>query len=1059
MPVTELPLPWRTDGVAFDVPKLISGLEGYPPGSARHDLLTALKHARARADHDPWDSPAHVLYAQAVLEIAVEWAMPAVEKWAVAWLAATESPQLRLRWSSRSRDGRTRRDGLAPSPVGALATGQGQVILGCQSGYVASWTDEAGLSPLGVSSEDAVWAVAARGDRVFAAGAHGHFVTSPQEWALPSLRESANAVVGAAAISPEGHVACGDLSGGTFICPAGEGWTSLRRLQADSRVLALCFDEDSALWAVWKDSRVTKAMPSADGCWDWRHEFELQLGQPLAVAFDQGGRQFALCLPDGEVSVIGLSDMRPRRGWARPEAPHREVRALTWSPGGLLALSGKEFLLVGEPGKPPEQIRGEGAGGLAAFLDDDHLVTAQRTDIVDWAVREAGSDVPDPYVRDAVTAVAVDPREPSYSMAGTQRGRVLRYDSRGSGMLMSADPDDRSPIGPDTRSAAGPRIRSSIHQFARLGDDWLIAAHTGAYRLTPSGTLTRLRPTPLDEGSYLCWTVNAVGDDGAFAWRKQVRAVSGGPPLTFSATVRDICCGTDGSLAAIDADGLILVRDGAGDEWSPPAPPRAGGPYRSGWRLLTADGKSVTVWNPSPRRRRGRPIEGEAVSLSRFGEQTRLGRLPADATAVLPFDRHRFLVACPERGIALVTAERDSSESGIVGVSTRAQAIAVGGHRIVAAAGKRVAGYDLLEPADEGEHSVIPLQVVLTGRTCRVTLPGSSVIELPGDDIEALRGTEAGLASGALDICDAEAMSAGEARQFAARLLATGTALASRHQSALVATAGRIGDQIWHNGLNLAVDRARGDDPGRAVRLAWHCDEETDDIPWELVHPSESPLGWFDDPPVTSVRSVSPRAGSVRAGDEQAVTPMTRHRMLVIRGRDFELATSDDVFTQTSRRTRLSNLTMLRPQPLVIRNETDLDVALREPMDILQVWAHCGPTRAKFSDDAWFETTVLARRLAQRVSRLAVIVGCRSGALGRALAERGVEAVVAMRVEVYSRTIQSLVTDLISRALDGIPIDEAFADALRSYVLTGQPGAAAVPMLYLAAGSTGKLFG
>jgi hypothetical protein len=112
----------------------------------------------------------------------------------------------------------------------------------------------------------------------------------------------------------------------------------------------------------------------------------------------------------------------------------------------------------------------------------------------------------------------------------------------------------------------------------------------------------------------------------------------------------------------------------------------------------------------------------------------------------------------------------------------------------------------------------------------------------------------------------------------------------------------------------------------------------------------------------------------------------------------------------------------------------------------------------RFSDDARFETDELADRIAARVSRLVVIVGCRSGALGRALAERGVEAVVAMRVEVYSRTIQPLVADLISLVLGGIPIDLAFAEALRSYVLTGQPGAAAVPMLYLAAGSSGELF-
>lgn len=1055
MPATELPLPWRTENVAFDVSKLISELEGCPRGSARHDLLTALKHARARADHDPWKSPAHVRYAQAVLEIAVEWAMPAVEKWAVAWLAACGSPQLRLRWSSRSRDGRTRRDGLAPSPVSAMAPGRGQVILGCRSGYIASWTDEAGLNPLGSPSWDIDWAiftVATRDDRVFAAGERGYFATEPEDWTLPSLRGSANAVVGVAAISREGHVACGDISGGTFICPAGGSWISLGRPRDSSHVLALCFGEDSALWAVWKDGWVTEAVSESDAHWYWRHQFEPRQGRLIAAAFDQSGQQVALCFPDGAVGIIRLSDMCLRPGWARPSDPYREIRALAWSPGGLLALSGKEFLLVGKPGKPPEQIRGEGAGGLVAFLDDDHLVTAERADIVDWAVREAGSDVPDPYIRDIVTAVAVDPRDPSYSMVGTRRGRVLRYDTRGSGVLLSADPD--------THKSADPGIHSSVHQFARLGDDWLIAAHTGAYRLAPSGSLTRLRPTPQDDGSYLCWTVNSVGDDGAFASRNQVSAVSGAPPLAFGATVRDICYGTDGALAAIDTDGLICVRDDTGVEWSPPAPPpQAGQPHRSGWRLLIADGKSVTVWNPSPRRRKGQPVGGEALRLSRFGEQTWLGRLPADAKAALPFDRRRFVVACPERGIGLVATAEDSLESGVVGVSTRAEAIATDGYRIVVASGKRVAGYDLLEPAAEGERGVIPLQVVLTGRACQVTLPDRSVIELPGEDLAGLRGAEADTISEALrEIRDEKAIPAGQVRQFAARLLVSGTALAVRQQSALVATAERIGDQIWQNGLNLALDRARGDDPGRPIRLAWECDEETDDIPWELVHPSSSPLGWFGDPPVTSVRSVSPRVHAVQIDGEKTVIPITRHRMLVIRGHDFELSTSDDVYTQTSRRTRLSNLTMLRPQPLVIRDESDLEMALSEPMEILQVWAHCGPTRAKFSDNAQFETAVLARRLAQRVSRLAVIVGCRSGALGRALAERGVEAVVAMRVEVYSRTIQSLVTDLISLALDGVPIDVAFAEALRSYVLTGQPGAAAVPMLYLSAGSDGKLF-
>jgi len=87
-----------------------------------------------------------------------------------------------------------------------------------------------------------------------------------------------------------------------------------------------------------------------------------------------------------------------------------------------------------------------------------------------------------------------------------------------------------------------------------------------------------------------------------------------------------------------------------------------------------------------------------------------------------------------------------------------------------------------------------------------------------------------------------------------------------------------------------------------------------------------------------------------------------------------------------------------------------------------------------------------------------VLIGCRSGALARALVERGVTAVAAMRVEVYSQTIQPLVEDLISLVLAGQSVDLAFAEALRRYVLTGQPGAVAVPMLYLAAGSSGRLF-
>lgn len=990
-------------------------------------------------------------YAQAVLEIAVEWAMPAVERWAVAWLAASGTPQLRLRWSSRSRDGRTRRDGLAPSPVGAMATGPGQVILGCRSGYVGSWTDEAGLTQIGQAA-DAVWAVAARGDRVFAAGAHGHSLTSPAGWTLASLRETMNVAVEAAAIGPEGHVACGDSNGGVLLCPPGGGWVSLGRPRGGSRVLALCFDDDSALRAAWRDGSVTEAVAARDGRWHWRREFEPRRGRPMAAAFDQAGRRLALCFPDGEVAVLRLSDLHADVAWAAlPGISYSGTQALAWSPGGLLALAGAEFLLVGEPGGEPEQLRGEGAGGRTAFLDDDHVVTAQDRDIVDWAIREAGSSVPDPYVQDTITAVAVDSREPSNSMVGTRRGRVVRYDGRGSATLRSAG------LFPDRDQAVPAYL--PIHQLIRLGDDWLIAAQNGAYRLAPSsGRPVRIRPTPLDDGSYMCWTVAAAGEDGAFACDKEVRTVSGGPPLTFGGAVRDIRCGADGVLAAMDVNGLIRVRVPAGAEWCPPAkPPRDGVPHRKGWRLLEADETSVTVWNPD-----GGPRVSESgiTRISRYGELLSLGWPPADAHAALRFDRRRFLVGRREQGAGLVTADGpEGPESGVIGVSTRADAIATDGRRIVIAAGKRVAGYDLLTPAGEGERAVIALRVAPVGRTCRITLPDETVIELAPREFAELHKTEADVSEALRRVPDAAAVPAGDMRLIAARCLLAGTKLAVENQAALVAAAGRVGDQLWRSGLNLAMDRARGDDPDRPVRLEWHCDEETDDIPWELVHPSTSPLGWFDDPPVTSVRSVTPRPGTGRDGRERASTPMTRHRMLVIRGTDFQLSTSNDAFLQTSRRTRLSNLMMLSPEPLVIDGQDDLDAALSHSTDILQIWAHCGPQGARFSETTFARTDQLARRIARRAPRLAVIVGCRSGALGRALASRGVEAAVAMRVEVYSRTIQSLVTDLVSLALDGTPIDQAFAEALRGYVLTGQPGAAAVPMLYLAAGSSGTLFG
>jgi hypothetical protein len=1010
VPVEILPAWWKTRSVSFCVPELIAELADSPPESVRHDLLTALRHAQARAEQDPWGSPEHVRYAQAVLEIAVEWAMPAVERWAVAWLTAAGVSYLRLRWSSRSRDGRTRRDGLVPSPISAITADQGRAIIGCESGYVAEWTDEAGLSTIYQPAvpSPAVWAVACRGELVFAADARGHVRTRPGTWTVPAPRESLNAAVKTSAISKDGDVACGDNVGGLLICPAAGSW--LPSLQPPGMIkgasaVALCFDAGSSVWAVWEDGSVTVTRRGPDGSWSWHRASRPRDQRVTAAAFDIPCARAAIGYADGQVTVLHLREMRAVPCWAGGDYGLVRFRSAAWSPGGLLALSRTGNVLFGEPDQEPEQISGDGTGDRVAFLDEDHLVTAREREIVGWAIHDIGSDVPDP-LQNVITAVAVDPLDPGRTMVGTSRGGVLRYDERGLVTLLVADD--------------GP-IAGQVHELTRIGSDWLIGAQSGAYRMNLDGHVSRL-PGTEGTASYLCLAVAATGQDGtspdgAYACHDRVYAVSGGEPLTFASPVRDIRSGRDGTVAAIDDDGSIRVRERAGTEWSPPSPrPRPGHLGHSGWRLLAADAGSVTVWNPAGQSKLD--PDGHVQQLSRYEGNALLGPLPADAITALILETGGIAAACPDRGVGVAYLSGPGDAGRITGVSTRVKAIGASGNRIVTAAGRRIAGYDLMPAAGLADGD-IPIEVSDQEGECRVTLPDGAEIEL---DPELIKRFREGPTSGLVD------------------------------------TASRIGDQLWRCGLDRALDLARGDDPDRPVRLVWRCDALTDDLPWEVVHPVMSPLGWFAEPPVTSVRSVRRRDAAGRRATGPASTPMNRHRMLVIRGTAGELDPSDETYVYTSRRTRLRNVRMLNSEPVRISTRQKLYEALQEPVDILQVWAHCDRNGAKFSAEAEFGTDELASLLAPRVSRLAVIVGCRSGALARALVEQGVEAVVAMRTEVFSGTIQPLVAELITLALGGARIDLAFGRALHSYVLTGQPGAAAVPLLYLADDSTGELF-
>jgi hypothetical protein len=1037
-----LPLPWRNgQGADFNASALISQLEGDNParGSAQHDLLTALRHAGSRADDDPWRAPYHVRYAQAVLEIAVEWSMPVVERWAVAWLMAAGGAHLRLRWSSRSRDGKVRRDGRTPAPVSALASGKDRVIIGCRSGYLASWTSDAGLREITKSADWPIWAIAARDGYIFAAGRHAHFLTAPADWVLPSPSEvwAGGQGITAAAIGEGQIVACGTDWGQVLVCPPDGNWTSLPALDGNrisllapgGSVLALSFPAPSTLRAVWSGGWIAESAPPWTG-WSspGRRRLELtdspELPEPGpigAAAFDETGWRLAI-ITGGTVAVAQWPEVHLRESWSHPGA-----RAVIWSTDGLLASSGGRTLRIGEPGEPgePGSISDETAGGWVAFLSADHVVTADDLDVVQWAVREAGSEVPDADSEDIVTAIAVDPRQPRCTMAGTERGRLRRYDGRGSPASLYS----------------GPAINGQVHQLAHLGEEWLIAAHSGSYRWAPPpGSV----PTRLSDPSRLCWAVAASGTDGAFAAYDQVFMLSGGPPLTFGAAVRDICFGPDGSIAAIDDRGTLRVRDPSGAEWD--SPPRF--PADGGWRLLAVDGQSVLVWSS-----RGRPWNpsGEVRSISRYQEDRTLAELPAGTATVLRFAGSRLVVVRPGQGVGLLGTDAEPGQAApVIGAATRVTTAITDGSRVVVAAGKRVAGYDLLESAEAGGRGALALGVATlpTGEV-RVTLPGGAETRLSSKDLAALGGTPV-RGGDEPDRAELAGLTTGE-------ILERATRLAVARQSIQVSAAGDIGDQIWQTGLDLAVDQARGDNPFRPVRLEWECDASADDVPWELIHPSDAPLGWFADPPITTVRSVRPRHPRPQIPASPR-GPLARHRMLVIRGVYRELGSSDEAYARSLRRTRHSNVSALTGKPQIIDHPDDLDRALPESVDILQLWAHCGPEDVRFSPRSVFGTAVLADRLARCAPRLVVLVGCRSGALGRALVERGVEAVVAMRVEVFSQTIQPLVADLVSLAVEGVPIDLAFAEALHSYVLTGQPGAVAVPMLYLAEGSDGGLF-
>jgi hypothetical protein len=181
--------------------------------------------------------------------------------------------------------------------------------------------------------------------------------------------------------------------------------------------------------------------------------------------------------------------------------------------------------------------------------------------------------------------------------------------------------------------------------------------------------------------------------------------------------------------------------------------------------------------------------------------------------------------------------------------------------------------------------------------------------------------------------------------------------------------------------------------------------------------------------------------------------------MRVIRGTADGMQAVDDAFERFRHRSRRTDVRLLTKQPVAVSTGGKLAAALAEPADIVQLWMHSGEGGIRLTDrPEELPTAEVVSMFEEHPPRLAILVGCSSGTLGRALVENGVQAAVAMRVPVFDHTVQPLVEDFTALTLNGALVDLAFARALRRYLLTGQPGAAAVPMLYLAENTDRTLF-